>query len=32
MDRDPGRGEANPVYAKNINAMQCGTDANGQRP
>lgn len=32
IDRDPGRGEATPVYAKNINAMQCGTDAMDRGP
>lgn len=32
MDRDLGRGEAILVYAEDINAIQCRTDTNGQRP
>lgn len=31
IDRDPGRGEAIPVYVEDINAIQCRTDTNGQR-
>lgn len=32
MDRNAGRGEAIPVYTEDINAIQCRTDTNGQRP
>lgn len=31
MDRDPGREEAIPVYAEDINAIRWRTDTDGQR-
>lgn len=32
IDRDPGRGKAIAVYARDTNATQYGTDENGQSP
>ena len=32
IDRDPGKGDAGPVYAEDTNAMQCGAVGSGQKP